>query len=1270
MEKKNILSYLNTPAKRIIAFVLAAILAFVPLHNLDKRMNSKADGEISLIFTSGIYSETSRRPMYNSEGTAVVDTVTFTVNGLAGDDEVCYYWDEASDTKNTLTPAGDVYTISGITGVNYTIKVLDSAGVVKYTWNPCYTTYDIPDGFKLEFTEAKGTGDSASGSYSTTSSDGNSLDVLASGRSNYKIIPKAPSIDASNTGTLTYQWATSESGPWSDGYCVFSSLSKDETKTVYVRVKDETNYHTTPICITIKGIGDPSGWGSQSPSVKVTKSGTEADLAADTYVKSGDTVKVTLNTPIPYWIKSIELSNEAGTKRISSSPSIESTTASLFTRKIENVVFTIDSDSETYSKLILNYYDPAQAGVTPISLSLPSDYKIIADNTNPKAKDFKVYKNGSEVTSADAWNNWYSSENLIGVEFTVEEGTDSFDASNSKVQRGTDESVFGPSFKGGESWLLYNIPVSTSVKGTRIAVYLKDKSGNENVKTNEDDYIRYIKIDGENPTASLNDTVNDVNVIPANYPIKGSVSDNLTIAGYDITVSDGTSNKTISVTSVNGEQASINKNINDVTLEELVKELVGSSTAIPDMSKTYTVTLVAKDKSGRTSSDSVAKYRYDNDQLAATVSTTAGEYNTDAITFNLWVSKKPEMLKSDYKVTIIKDGAEIPKSVTWTASGTGSVATVTTPNEAGKYKVKVEAKDITYDSAATLDEKAKHSATAISSMEYIIDKDNPVIAMSGVDNNGKYDAAKTVTYSVTDANKDDTKNIIKVDFTAPDGTKAPTEAYSGSAHTFTADGTYTVTMTATDKAGHSTTSDPVTFRVDKTDPVANITNAVKKGRKATPTLSITEAFKDATGKYTVYYSAPETTSEQALAPVAVTQGADINLVFGEGAGNANFAKDGTYRIVFEVEDAVGRKSSAETSFIIDATAPVITLLDSNGVKIAGAASKNPITLNASVFEEFFSDVTITVKGTREDINGNKATLSFDPKKATSKTTNISETFEIDGRYNVEIIATDSTGNTKSSGALMFTIDKTAPVLDTSSLDKYENAYLNNLDFAKVNVNSLVKDLTLKTTSITLNGKEFTGDATDYEDGSYILKISAEDELGNISEKEIHFILDTKAPVFLVTGVEDGQIQKDSYDITIALQLDEDTLTSVMLNGEEVAIKNNTATLSVKDDGTYELVMKAVDRAGNVSEQKISFGIGSEEEIVLDTYGTEESATTEAIADEILEEKDKVTTVNTAIDNANNYWWIWIAAVAGVLVLFFAGYFIVAKKKGGKDTPEE
>ena len=188
----------------------------------------------------------------------------------------------------------------------------------------------------------------------------------------------------------------------------------------------------------------------------------------------------------------------------------------------------------------------------------------------------------------------------------------------------------------------------------------------------------------------------------------------------------------------------------------------------------------------------------------------------------------------------------------------------------------------------------------------------------------------------------------------------------------------------------------------------------------------------------------------------------------------------------------------------------------------------------------------------------------------------------------------------------------------------------------INLDELVSDLTVCQVRMYLNGSEYDG-ISEIEDGSYTLLITAEDELGHTSEKSATFVLDTKEPIFIVTGVEDGEVRNDSYDIEVSLQLDEDTLEEVKLNDTVITVKNNVASLSVSDKGEYKLYMKATDEAGNEAEQTITF-----------TFGEEQKSVTTAVSD--------------AVEKAASHWWIWAIVVAAILAVGGLIFFILKRRK--------
>ena len=63
------------------------------------------------------------------------------------------------------------------------------------------------------------------------------------------------------------------------------------------------------------------------------------------------------------------------------------------------------------------------------------------------------------------------------------------------------------------------------------------------------------------------------------------------------------------------------------------------------------------------------------------------------------------------------------------------------------------------------------------------------------------------------------------------------------------------------------------------------------------------------------------------------------------------------------------------------------------------------------------------------------------------------------------------------------------------------------------------------------------------------------------------------------------------DVQVGVELDDDKLTKVTLNGVEVPIKDGVATVRVDKRMSYTLLAEAVDDAGNVSKIELHFNFG-------------------------------------------------------------------------------
>jgi len=226
-------------------------------------------------------------------------------------------------------------------------------------------------------------------------------------------------------------------------------------------------------------------------------------------------------------------------------------------------------------------------------------------------------------------------------------------------------------------------------------------------------------------------------------------------------------------------------------------------------------------------------------------------------------------------------------------------------------------------------------------------------------------------------------------------------------------------------------------------------------------------------------------------------------------------------------------------------------------------------------------------GTRVDGDGNVTNLSFGSLKQNANGTAYENIFEEDGQYSLTIVTVDAAGN-ESTESIQFTIDKAEPVIQDIT-----NIWSGTMTgFEYIDPTTLVSDMTDCEIHMYLNGVEYDG-SEDLADGAYTLLITAEDELGHVVEMETSFVIDSTAPVFIVTGVEKDQVKDEAYEIVISLQLETDTLISVVLNGVEQPIVNNMCAITIDKKGDYTLEVTAMDEAGNTSTDTYEFKYGEE-----------------------------------------------------------------------------
>lgn len=595
----------------------------------------------------------------------------------------------------------------------------------------------------------------------------------------------------------------------------------------------------------------------------------------------------------------------------------------------------------------------------------------------------------------------------------------------------------------------------------------------------------------------------------------------------------------------------------------------------------YEITYVATDKSGRVNDEKTKTITFivDNKNPELTLDFITTPSSKDSRYYNDAVAMSYSAADSDMKSYTLTDNGVVVAS--GNAGVSSSYTIIKQASFEGSHKVVLTSTD-------------NSGNTSSKTLEFYMDFTAP--SMSAVlngssiasNNAGRYlQADGTITTAVTDNLGNDTTDITRtVVMTKPDKTSTTTTNKIGAgSETFTTEADYVVTYTAVDLAGNSSTFGPINFRVDKTAPALKITGVNgTANHDVTVSFGMEEAFywdiKNATVKV---YKKIDGQSESLLRTVDF-KASGLNSTMSE-----TFTEDGEYRFEFTAEDMAGNTANANYTFIMDKNAPLITLSVENYAK-----TKDPVDFGVNLIEGFYTSNKVTLSGTRTDVDGKKTDVKFDDYNFKSqRESNFLQQFKEDGIYDITVTAVDAAGN-KSEKSVHFTIDKTAP--EIGDLSKYDGTTVNKFEFDMNNAD-LYKDLTTCDITVYLDGIEWDGSSA-LDDGSHVLKVVATDELGNSSEKEVTFLLDTKAPTILVTGIKDGDRIEDPTTITVTVQLDSDKLTNVQLNGQLIEIKDNKAEIVVNKKGDYKLTATAEDEAGNESSIEMNFAYGAQFNFVL------------------------------------------------------------------------
>jgi hypothetical protein len=460
---------------------------------------------------------------------------------------------------------------------------------------------------------------------------------------------------------------------------------------------------------------------------------------------------------------------------------------------------------------------------------------------------------------------------------------------------------------------------------------------------------------------------------------------------------------------------------------------------------------------------------------------------------------------------------------------------------AGSFKVS----DNTKVYARVTDQSGNVGATEIKEIKNI-DKVAPVVAVTDVEDQGIYN--KVVKPAVT---VDDKEAVLTV--TLND------KAYTG--EEISAEGKYTLKAVAVDVAGNKTEV-VKTFVIDKTAPSVVILGV------------------DNNGIYNTVIK-PIVTSDDKDAVLTVT----IN---GNSYNGEDISAEGSYTLKVTAIDKALNNSETVIKFVIDKTAPVITITDVVDKAIYNNSVKPKVTVNDK-------EAVLTVTLNDKAYNG--------------------EEISAEGNYTLKAVAVDVAGN-KIEVVKAFVIDKTAPSIVISEVAN--NGKYNTAVKPMINVGDKEAVITA-----TLNDKPYNGEEISAE-GSYVLKVIVVDKAGNKSETAINFAIDKTSPVVTVVGIEDS---KDYVNTSVTPVITIDDLSaniSVKLDNEPVSLSNE-GSIIIKSIGKHSLVIKAEDQFGNAIEKVINFSLSI-------SVTSDDKNTADAIKEAIKNTKSETPIIVDAVSN--------------------------------------
>jgi hypothetical protein len=541
----------------------------------------------------------------------------------------------------------------------------------------------------------------------------------------------------------------------------------------------------------------------------------------------------------------------------------------------------------------------------------------------------------------------------------------------------------------------------------------------------------------------------------------------------------------------------------------------------------------------------------------------AGNVNTTSVTFTVDTIAPSVSIISPTTGSYNDTGSV---TVKWNATDSGSgIAKTEIKFDSGSWNIVSGSSDILTSLAAgshTVTVRATDYAGNMNtaSVTFTVDTVAPSVRITSP-TSGSYNnsSSSTVQWTASDSGSGIAKMEIKLD-------TGSWSTIAGTTDTLTslADGSHTVTVRVTDNAGN-VNSASASFVVDTVAPVLSIN-------------SPTSGSYNNTGSVTVSWTATDGGSGIAKTEINVDSG-PWTPISGTGYSLTSMA-NGAHTVTIRATDNAGNMNTESVTFTVDTVKPVLNIV-------------------APVPDSWYNTTALNATWTASDSGSGIAyfRVSLDKGQWINGTNEYQMLNGLtNGQHTIEVRAYDKAGNYNDT-ALLFNVEMIKPKLTITT--PIENACL-NLSAVEVSWNANSASgianywVSVDSGVWTDVAKDTSYSFASLADGSHVVTLRAENNVGDYNETSVSFTIDTVAPTVTEHSSDGGNMSCKATTWASFSELMNTSSVRAIVNGVNGTLtwSGNNVTFSptakLAYDTTYHVTVTGKDLAGNVVEYSWSF----------------------------------------------------------------------------------